>query len=100
MINREQAGELLNAALGGRRKVLLEALYSAVDEPTKALLAGHPDLRMKAHIAAEARIHSDQSEQDYRDALVRVRDVLAPEIRQKYEDNMKQSSDACEQQKR
>lgn len=81
MINRKQAAELLSSCLSSRHSpTTLEAVYSAGDDVTKALLNAHPDLRLKAANAAEAYVRAAQEEKDYKAAVNALRDALDPDI--------------------
>lgn len=98
MINRKQAAELLGRALGVRYgQAVLEAVYSAADGPTKDVLNAHPDLRMKASLAEEARVQALQSEQDYKRVLGQIRIALDTDLRKTSDEDGKNDAEASDQ---
>ena len=80
MINRDQVAELLSDVqrAGSSAVTKLEAIYGAADDQAKAILARHPDLRVKLHGCVEARIRSDQETNDFRTLVHKIRDELMP----------------------
>jgi hypothetical protein len=84
MINRSQARELLENARSARyarTPGLLEAVYAAADPATKAILNANPDLRVKAHQAAESHIRAEQDQRDYQAVLQAVQEQLEPSLK-------------------
>lgn len=88
MIDRKQAAELLNNAQHSSRTNIarLEAIYSAADAPTRAILDKHEDLRPKLHGCVESDIRAHQDRKDYQRALNVLREALDPDLAVKSED--------------
>lgn len=82
MIDRKQAAELLSHAQHSNRVNIarLEAVYSAADAPTRAILDKHPDLRPKLHGCLESEIRAQQDRKDYQRALNTLREDLDPDL--------------------
>lgn len=92
MIDRKQASELLNNAQHANRINIarLEAIYSAADAPTKAILDKHEDLRPRLHNSIESDIRAHQDRKDYQRALNAIREELDPDLKTKSEDGADQ----------